>query len=1087
MSMDSTRWQASVSKIQADSQNLMRRMLALPGSIRPAEVAIKSLGGSLNTTATAAAGLASVGVTAGVAALAKSFVNAASEAENYQKRLGALLGSQAEGNRLAKEMTDYAEDSTSSLQGVMATATNLSGVLKGGVDQITQWIPVIDDLAAAAGLSIQEAGGQVMRMLSAGAGAADLFRERGVNAMLGFTAGVEYSAKESAKKLMEAWESADSKFRGLSGKLADTWAGQVSMMEDKWFIFRNKIMDAGIFDGAKNALKSFNSTLDAGMASLDGFLAAHGEVVSRVTLGAAAVGAAAVSLGAVALGYTALNATLAVTGGIIGLTAGQAGLLGAALAGGAVLAATHWDATRVKFSSLMKGIADATETVSHFFARVVRTGTDAITTLQIGWASFAEVAVSAMGKVATGAQAAALLFKNAWLNAIRGFLVLDEKLTGAMSHIPGFDGLRDGAAELRREIADMDKEIFANAVDRSNLWGSVTPGLQLALDDLKAQKAALRDLMKEPTPAETAFDGLADKASIAADFWAKSTASAATALAQNALTGKSVSDKLSQVTDAAQRATDALFGIGEGADEGSKRAAGALDKLQTRATALRESVVPTAAVRAGLLELQDLSARFPETVDAEAISARIAEIAKNAVDSGLSAFSNIRPALQGVNEDLLRAFDTSRAALGMRELIELTMRELKIMDRLLEESDMGGLDVFEPVAQMIQRVNPGNELVGWAQQIADYQAALGALPAQTLKSIGLELWGQLGDAIERHGTAKVQDLIERIKIIEPSIAKAVDEASRQSATDWASSSSDLSGLAGTAENIGLLGQAVGGLGPEFQTAAQGANVAVDGIKAFMSIANFAVDPVSALINIVTLAGDAMGLFGKEVEKVPTAADRVFEEMANSVEGWVDGMTDAIVDFVKTGEANFKEFVDSVLEDMLRIVIKYALIQPILQAIGVPGSEFAKGGVFNAGNVVPFAKGGAFASGGPVAVDNIIPFARGGVVNKATAFDIGVMGEAGPEAIMPLDRTRDGALGVRAIGANAGAGGGNLNLTVIDQTTRVAEHEYDVQPAMGPDGEKSFRLFIRDAMKQNISDGSLDRDMKSNYGLMRRAR
>lgn len=56
------------------------------------------------------------------------------------------------------------------------------------------------------------------------------------------------------------------------------------------------------------------------------------------------------------------------------------------------------------------------------------------------------------------------------------------------------------------------------------------------------------------------------------------------------------------------------------------------------------------------------------------------------------------------------------------------------------------------------------------------------------------------------------------------------------------------------------------------------------------------------------------------------------------------------------------------------------------------------------------------------------FARGGVVDRATGFmaqgGLGVMGEAGPEAILPLARGADGRLGVRA-----GGGGGAVHVTV----------------------------------------------------------
>jgi len=200
--------------------------------------------------------LAFTGMSLGVMALARSFIQAASTSEQYQVRLRALLQSTTEGNRLFKEMTGYAERTPFELEEIMGAATALSGVMGGGVDEITKWMPLIGDLAAVSGLGIGLTTQQIIRMYSAGAASADLFRERGILAMLGFQAGVSVSAEETRKRIMESWVKADSQFRGATDELAKTWKGVMSMLSDKWFKFRNLVMDAGLFKFFKSLAKT---------------------------------------------------------------------------------------------------------------------------------------------------------------------------------------------------------------------------------------------------------------------------------------------------------------------------------------------------------------------------------------------------------------------------------------------------------------------------------------------------------------------------------------------------------------------------------------------------------------------------------------------------------------------------------------------------------------------------------------------------------------------------------------------------------------------------------------------------------------
>ena len=87
------------------------------------------------------------------------------------------------------------------------------------------------------------------------------------------------------------------------------------------------------------------------------------------------------------------------------------------------------------------------------------------------------------------------------------------------------------------------------------------------------------------------------------------------------------------------------------------------------------------------------------------------------------------------------------------------------------------------------------------------------------------------------------------------------------------------------------------------------------------------------------------------------------------------------------------------------------MKPVTNALG---GTLAQGIAGAMGAFMPFANGGAFAQG------KVMPFANGGVVSSPTSFPMrggrGLMGEAGPEAIMPLARGADGRLGVQAGGS-----------------------------------------------------------------------
>jgi len=113
-----------------------------------------------------------------------------------------------------------------------------------------------------------------------------------------------------------------------------------------------------------------------------------------------------------------------------------------------------------------------------------------------------------------------------------------------------------------------------------------------------------------------------------------------------------------------------------------------------------------------------------------------------------------------------------------------------------------------------------------------------------------------------------------------------------------------------------------------------------------------------------------------------------------------GMEDALVNFVTTGKLNFADFTRSILADITRIVVRQAIITPLLGAFGITTN--ATGNVYDKG-LKKFAKGGI------VTQPTLFAYGSGGSGN------FGLMGEAGAEAILPLKRGRSGNLGVEASG------------------------------------------------------------------------
>lgn len=169
------------------------------------------------------------------------------------------------------------------------------------------------------------------------------------------------------------------------------------------------------------------------------------------------------------------------------------------------------------------------------------------------------------------------------------------------------------------------------------------------------------------------------------------------------------------------------------------------------------------------------------------------------------------------------------------------------------------------------------------------------------------------------------------------------------------------------------------------------------------------DQIAALE--ATLAGSAgmVAAFDGELARMRESlvfTGREVNTLSSGIGGGLRRAFDGLVfDGVKLSDA-----LRGVARTMADTVYGVAM-KPVQNALG---GAIAQGLNGLLGGLMPFEKGGAFAQG------RVMPFAKGGVVAQATAFPMrgatGLMGEAGPEAIMPLARGADGRLGVQAAGS-----------------------------------------------------------------------
>jgi len=199
----------------------------------------------------------------------RSFVNVGRSVEELGLRFDFLFGSAKEGAKAFDTLVKFAGRVPFSLEEISQASGNLAVVSKDATE-LGKNLKIVGNVAAVTGLDFRTTAEQIQRSFAGGISAADIFRERGVRALLGFQAGATISTEETIKRFEEVFGE-NGRFGRATEVLATTFTGTLSMINDKIFQFKLGVNEAGFFDFLKAGLSNINKLIEENEAMIRDF------------------------------------------------------------------------------------------------------------------------------------------------------------------------------------------------------------------------------------------------------------------------------------------------------------------------------------------------------------------------------------------------------------------------------------------------------------------------------------------------------------------------------------------------------------------------------------------------------------------------------------------------------------------------------------------------------------------------------------------------------------------------------------------------------------------------------------------------
>ena len=243
--------QSEIGKLQSGLNKLGTNATIASKRLKGLEVAAarsRSTFAALGTTLKVGVAASLAAVTFGIGKFVKDTFAAGRLTESLQVRFKLLFNSTTEGAKAFAEMNKFASKVPFSLEAIAAGSGNLA-VISKDAGELSKILEVTGNVAAATGLDFRQTAEQIQRAFAGGIAAADVFRERGVRAMLGFEAGAKVSIEETRKKFFEVFANGG-QFSKATKDFESTLEAQVSFVEDAYFRFRQAAAQP-LFAGVK--------------------------------------------------------------------------------------------------------------------------------------------------------------------------------------------------------------------------------------------------------------------------------------------------------------------------------------------------------------------------------------------------------------------------------------------------------------------------------------------------------------------------------------------------------------------------------------------------------------------------------------------------------------------------------------------------------------------------------------------------------------------------------------------------------------------------------------------------------------------